>query len=102
MFSMIEIRRSSFVPLSSWEKLRRSSPYLCLGLLIYFPAALMPSLAAAVKALLALIGLIAMLTDGALVYFSGPSLLDRVFKTTVIQLSLPSNMMPRVLGMRIW
>lgn len=102
MVSMIEIRSAASVPLSCRQKLRRSFPYFCFGWLICFPASVLPSPAVEVKALLLLVGCIAMLADGAFVYLGGPSLCDRACGTTVMQLSLPSNMMPRVLGMRIW
>ena len=102
MFAMIELGSPDRIRLSRAERLRRSSPYLVFGLVVYLPAYVFPFPATEIQSLLTILGLLGAAVDGISVYLGGPSLLDRIFRTSIFQLSLPKGMMPRVLGMRIW
>lgn len=101
MLFMLQRYSDTYQPLKRSVAVMRSSPFLAMGIVAYFPLQLLPPEVAHFHPLIVPLGGLAILADGITVAVGGRSLLDRCFRTTMLQLSLPTRLMPTFLGIRL-
>jgi len=102
LFCLLEIRTLDGARPSVSQVLIRTAPFYVAMVNSLVPVGLLPVSLDLFRMLALLSLLIAMIVSSGIALFTERSIFDHISKTVVLQLKLPDEAMPRVLGFRIW